>query len=82
MDVTADAEGNTVVHEDGRQIGVVTRVTNGTAFVEPVADLESAVRSELGWAGDDREEYRLDGGRIETVTQGEIWLGEPPERSV
>lgn len=70
-------EEKVVLDSDGREIGVVDDVRNGSAFVRPLADLESTTRMELGWSGDDRDAYRLQGARVESVTNAEIWLEAP-----
>ena len=77
MTFTEQDEGKTVISDDGRELGVVSRITNETAFVEPLGDLDPPVRSALGWGGDDREEYRLSRGHVATVTGSEVWLEEP-----
>lgn len=70
-------EEKAVLDSEGREIGVVDDVRNGSAFVRPLADLESTTRAELGWSGDDRNAYRLQGARVESVTNDEIWLEDP-----
>lgn len=68
------AEGKTVLDSDGRDLGVVAEVRNGSAFVRPLADLASPTRAALGWGGDDRDVYRLQDARVDRVTNDEIWL--------
>lgn len=70
-------EEKVVLDSERREIGVVEDVRNGSAFVRPLADLEAPVRTELGWHGDDREVYRLQDGRVESVTNDEVWLEAP-----
>jgi hypothetical protein len=77
MEFTENDEGKPVLDSDGHELGVVDEVRHGTAYVTPMADLASPVRAELGWGGDDRDTYRLDEARIETVRSGEIELREP-----
>ena len=70
-------EGKTVIGHDERELGVVTRVTDGAAFVEPLTGLPAPARSTLGWGGDGREEYRIDESLVAAVTGSEMWLEEP-----
>lgn len=67
----------TVVASDGRDLGVVREVRSGVAFVDPMESLEPTLRSQLGWGGDGRDQYRLDESRVETVDGDEIHLSEP-----
>ena len=77
MEFDQSDEGKPVLASDGRELGVVDEVRHGTAYVTPLADLAPPVRSALGWGGDDRDAYRLDEARVETVRSGEIELREP-----
>lgn len=70
-------EEKVVLDSDGTEIGVVDDVRNGSAYVRPLADIESTTRAELGWGGDDRDAYRLQDARVESVTNDEIWLEAP-----
>lgn len=77
MELTDAEAGKPVVDSDGEELGVVAEVTNGSAFVIPMEDLPSTTRAQLGWGGDDRDVYGLDGALVETVTNSEIRLAEP-----
>jgi hypothetical protein len=77
MTFTADDEGTDVIDSDGRQLGVVEEVVNGTAFVAPAEGLDGWIRAELGWGGDDRDTYRLDAARVKYHSSGEIRLRDP-----
>lgn len=77
MEVPDSTAGATVVASDGRDLAVVREVRNGTAFVEPLDSISNPDRAELGWGGDDREQYRLDGARIDAVTNDTVRLQDP-----
>lgn len=77
MEFSDSDEGKPVLDSDGRELGVVDEVRHGTAYVTPMADLPPPARAELGWGGDDRDAYRLDEARVETVSSGRIELRSP-----
>lgn len=68
-------EGKTVVDTNGEQIGMISSVEGGAAYVDPDPDLTDSFKSKLGWGGVDQEDYKLEGDRIETVTDDEVRLG-------
>lgn len=72
--VTEDDEGKTVVNADGEEVGIVTGVRGGTAYVDPDPGLTDAIKSKLGWEEVDTEDYPLQEDRIEDVTDDEIRL--------
>lgn len=77
MEFDQSDEGTPVLDSDGHELGVVDEVRHGSAYVTPMADLDPPVRAELGWGGDDRDTYRLDGARVETVSDSGIELRSP-----
>jgi hypothetical protein len=77
MEFSESDEGKTVLASSGDELGVVDDVRQGAAFVKPLSDLAPPVRAQLGWGGDDRDEYRLDEARVGRVTGDEIHLSEP-----
>lgn len=77
MEFDQNDEGKPVLDSDGHELGVVDEIRHGTAYVTPMADLAPPVRAELGWGGDDRDTYRLDDARVETVSAGGIELRNP-----
>lgn len=46
-----DDVGKPVIAQDGERVGTVAEVRDGTAYVEPAADLDERTRSELRWDG-------------------------------
>lgn len=72
--VTDDDQGKAVVDSGGREIGMVTEVKSGTAYVDADPGLTDSIRSKLGWGDADEEDYALEESRIHTVTDDEIRL--------
>lgn len=65
-------EGRRVVNEDGEEIGIVTEVREGTAYVDPEPGMVESLRSKLGWGDADQDDYPLPEGAIERVTDEEV----------
>lgn len=73
-DVAIDesAEGKRVMNGDGDEIGVVTLVRDGTAFVDPDPGLREKLTSKLGWGDRREDDYPLPDGSIERITDEEV----------
>ncbi|WP_418280347.1 PRC-barrel domain containing protein [Halorubrum sp. DTA98] len=72
--VTEDDEGKRVVNATGDEIGMVTEVKGGMAYVDPDPGITDSIRSKLGWGKTDTEDFGLEANRIESVTDDEIRL--------
>lgn len=72
--VTEDDEGKRVVDSEGNDVGIVSGVRHGTAYVDPDPGITDTVMSKLGWDDVDEEDYPLDESRIDTITDDEIRL--------
>lgn len=73
-DITDDDEGKTVVDENGDEIGVVSDVEHGTAYVTPDPGITDKLMAKLGWDDRDEETYPLQEEAIEAITDDEIRL--------
>ena len=73
--LTEEDVGKTVVNRAGDEIGRVSSVEGGSAFVDPDPGLTDTIKAKLGWDEPDKEDYRLDESQIHTVTDDEIRLG-------
>lgn len=73
-EVAATDTGKRVVNYSGKKIGEIAEVTDGVAYVDPVAGLADSIRSKLGWADSSHDEYRLEPNRIAKITGDEIKL--------
>ncbi|WP_299334180.1 PRC-barrel domain containing protein [Haloplanus sp.] len=74
--VTDADDGKPVVDSDGEQIGQVSRIQDGTAYVAPEEGLTDTIRSALGWDDGVQDDYALHAGRIDQVTDVEIRLND------
>ena len=69
-----DAVGRDVVDAEGNQVGIVTAVKHGTAYVDADPGITDKIRTRLGWEDTDEEDYPLQEEAIDTVTDDEIRL--------
>jgi hypothetical protein len=74
MSVSDSEEGKAVVDANGDQIGIVSEVRHGTAYVDPDPGLTDKVKTKLGWNDKDEEDYPLQEESIEAITDDEIKL--------
>lgn len=75
--ITDDDQGKRVVDASGNDIGMVTEVKSGTAYVNADPGLTDKIRSKLGWnEADHDEDYPLKQDRVDTVTDDEIRLSD------
>lgn len=72
--VMDDDEGKKVVNANGKKVGIVSEVRDGTAYVDPDPGITDSIRSRLGWGDADQDDYRLERNRIGTITDDEIQL--------
>jgi len=72
--ITDEDEGKKVVDSSGHEIGMVTEVKSGTAFVNADPGLADKIRSKLGWNEGDQEDFTLQEHNIDAVTDDEIRL--------
>lgn len=69
-----DDEGKTVVNAAGQEIGLVTEVRSGTAYVDADPGLADTIRSKLGWSKSDEDDFTLEESSIDSITDDEIRL--------
>ena len=74
QNISEHDEGKRVVDHEGNEIGMITNVRGGTAYVDPDPGVTKTVMSKLGWEDADQEDYPLDETRIDTITDDEIRL--------
>lgn len=72
--ITDDDEGKAVVDSHGEEIGMITEVKSGTAYVDADPGITEAIRSKLGWGEADHDDYPLEKSRVHTVTDDEVRL--------
>jgi hypothetical protein len=77
-EVTDAQEDGIVVTSEGETVGTITRVEDGTAYVDPAADAPDTLTATLGWDAPEREtgegEYPLPQTAIDSVGEAEIRL--------
>lgn len=70
-----DDVGKTVVNGNGTDVGLVTAVEHGTAYVDPDPGITTKITAALGWENVDEEDgYPLQEQAVATVTEDEIRL--------
>jgi len=74
--LTADDKGKRVVNVNGESIGVISGFSGGQAFVDPDPDITDKILSKLGWQDPDADDYVLDPGHVEQVTDDKVYLSE------
>jgi len=67
-------EGKRVVDPSGHEIGMITEVRSGTAYVDADPGLADTIRSKLGWSEADEDDYPLEESSIGSVTDDEVRL--------
>nr|WP_227376778.1 PRC-barrel domain containing protein [Haladaptatus halobius] len=73
-EITDDDEGKKVVDENSDQVGIVSDVEHGTAYIDPDPGLTEKVKSKLGWGDRDEDTYPLQEETVASVTDDEIRL--------
>ncbi len=74
QELTEKDEGKKIVDSNGEQIGIVSGVRGGTAYVDPDPGLTDSLKSRLGWGDVNQDDYPLNADQIDTVTDDEIRL--------
>ncbi|PSQ39015.1 hypothetical protein BRD13_04465 [Halobacteriales archaeon SW_5_70_135] len=72
--LTEDDEGKFLMDAEGEQIGIVTEVDDGVAYVEPDPDVGEALIQSLGFGDADEDDIEVHGDAVETVTESELRL--------
>jgi hypothetical protein len=73
-DVVIDesVEGKRVLDPDGEEVGTVTAVRDGTAYVDPDRGAFEKLASRMGWVGVGGDAYPLPEASIERITGEEV----------
>ena len=75
VQITDDDVGKTVVDVDGDEVGIVSAVRHGTAYVDPDPGITTKLKTKLGWEErDDEVGYPLQEPAVDTVTSEQIRL--------
>ena len=73
-ELTDDDVSKHVVTADGDEVGLVTEVEDGTAYVDPDRDVPSQLKSKLNWSATHKDTHPLRNDAIDEVTDDEIKL--------
>lgn len=71
IQLTEEDEGKRVVSTDGDNVGMITEVRGGTAYVDPDPGMFDSIKSKLNWGDADEESYPLSGDKVAEVTDDE-----------
>ncbi|OAQ52313.1 hypothetical protein HTG_11870 [Natrinema mahii] len=74
--LTDDAVGKTVVDVEGKELGIVASVENGSAYVDPDPSLAEQVLASVGWEGEDDEDYVVTEDMLRRVDNEVVLRGE------
>lgn len=74
MSYTDEDVGKQVVNASGEEIGRVTEVRNGVAYVDPDPSMFDTIKTKLGWEDIDEDAYPLEDDQVGEVTDDEIRL--------
>ena len=77
-EITDGDQGKSVIDRNGDHVGIVSDVSDGTAYVEPDDDVPGALKSKLGWGASEKDEYALREDAIDEVTEEAVRLREHP----
>jgi len=72
--ITDDDVGKTVVDGDGEEVGIVSAVRHGTAYVDPDPGITTKLKTTLGWEDRDEDGYPLQEQAVATVTDDRVRL--------
>ncbi|ELY92903.1 hypothetical protein C483_06205 [Natrialba hulunbeirensis JCM 10989] len=75
--LTDDEVGKTVVDAEQKELGIVAKVEDGRAYVDPNPSVAEHVMAAVGWEGEDEEDYLVTEDMIasvgdEIVLQGDL----------
>lgn len=72
--LTQDDEGKRVVSADGENVGMITEVRGGTAYVDPDPGMFDNVKAKLDWGDAGGDTYPINAEKIADVTDDEVRL--------
>lgn len=81
-EVTSDDRGKTVVDEAGEEIGVVSRVENETAYVDPRPGFFDRIGAKLGWGGRKEETQPLEAEHVNEIDRDRIVVDATAEAEI
>ncbi|MDF9744550.1 hypothetical protein [Natrinema salsiterrestre] len=73
--LTDDDVGKTVVDPDGKELGIVATVDDGTAHVDPNPSVAEQLLASVGWEGEDEEDYVVTEDMLERIDNEVVLRG-------
>ncbi|ADD06671.1 uncharacterized protein Nmag_3119 [Natrialba magadii ATCC 43099] len=70
--ITEDDQGKDVIDETGNQIGIISAVEEGTAYVDPEPGLTDRLRARLDWGSHSSDEYPVEPSQVKDITDDEV----------
>jgi hypothetical protein len=67
-------KGKRVVTSSGEEVGMIKKVVDEGAFVEPDPGITESTRSRLGWGEVEKDDWELISDRVERITDDEVVL--------
>ena len=80
--ITEEDRGKTVIDEDGEEVGQVSRVEGGVAYVEPHAGFFERMESMLGMGDHDDDEYPLSSDQVRRITDDDVVVSDRAEAEI
>lgn len=74
IQLTEADEGKRLVTESGDEVGRITEVRGGTAYVDPDPGMFDSIKSKLGWGDVDEDTYPISGDDVAEVTDDRVRL--------
>lgn len=68
--LTDDDVGKKVIDAERKELGIVAKVENGQAAVDPNPSVAEHVMAKIGWEGEDEEDYTVTEGMIDRIDEG------------
>lgn len=72
--LTDDDVGKKVVDAEGKELGIVAKVEEGRAAVDPNPSVAEHVMAAVGWEGEDEEDYTVTEDMIDRKDDDDIVL--------
>lgn len=72
--LTEDDEGKTVVSASGDALDLIEEVRGNTAYINPEPGIVDRIKSKLGWADADEDDYPIDNEMVDRITDDEVKL--------
>ena len=73
--LTDDEVGKTVVDAEGKELGIVAKVENSRAYVDPNPSIAEQLFASLGVEGEDEEDYVVTEDMLESVGEDIVLRG-------